>query len=147
MRSLLLAVVVACGLSAALADEKELAPPVIHLEFHEAIRSQYRFVAHPMPELAPPPAWSMHASLVDLPPPASDGIPVDPEVVRMAPVIVHGDAVFRQIDAALKAQDIQIKDRQMYARLGIRVHELRLGKLHFGVLTELGVPVMIGIAW
>ncbi len=77
----------------------------------------------------------------------SDGIPVDPGVVRMAPVIVRGDAVFQHIDAALKAQDIQTRDQQRYARLGIRVHELRLGRLHLGVLTELGVPVLIDLSW
>lgn len=147
MRLLISTVIVVCELSAALADDMEAAPPSIRLEMHDALRSEFHFVASPLPELAPPPAWSTHPLLADLPPPASGGPTLDPEVVRMAPVIVRGDAVFQPIESALKAQDAQIKVQKEYARFGIGVHEVRLGKLHLGVLTELGIPVLIGLSW
>jgi hypothetical protein len=147
VRLLISTVIVVCELSAAVAEEKKPGAPGIRLELHEALRSEYHFVPRPLPELAPPPAWSTHRTLAELPPPVSGGIAVDPEVVRMKPVIVRGDAVFRHIDSARRAQDAQGKVRQMYSCFGIGVHDVRLGKLHLGVLTELGIPVMISLAW
>jgi len=147
VRLLISTVIVVCELSAAMADEKKPEPSTFRIELREALRSEFHFGPRPLPELASPPAWSTHLTLADMPPPVSGAIAVDPEVVRMKPVIVHGDAVFRAIDSALEKQTAQAKERKMYSRLGVGVHEVRLGKLHLGVLTELGVPVMISIAW
>ncbi|HUL52137.1 MAG TPA: hypothetical protein VLT83_01885, partial [Opitutaceae bacterium] len=76
MRLLIATVIVVCELSAALADERQPAPPSIRLELHEALRSQFQFVPRPLPELAPPPAWSTHLTSAELPPPALGGTPV-----------------------------------------------------------------------
>jgi hypothetical protein len=146
VRVLISTVIVVCELSAALADEMDLPPPSIRLEFHEAIRTEYHFVARPLPELAPPPAWSTRTSLVDLPPPASETA-VEPEVVRMPAVIVRGDADFRTIDSALRSQAASTGVRKSYSRLGIGPHELRWGKASLYVITVFYVPIAAGISW
>ena len=95
----------------------------------------------------PAPAWSTHATLAELPSPVSDGASGDPGVVRMAPVFVHGGAVFRQMDSALRVQETQARVRKSYARLGIGTHELRLRRATLFMVTMFDIPVVVGVSW
>ena len=130
-----------------MADDKPSRPPGDHPELRTLIHAQYRFEPRPAANAAPAPAWSTHSSGADLPPAAIDGATIDTGVVRLPPVIVHGDAPFRAIDSALAARAAQARVQKTYSRFGIGEHELHLGKLPVHVLTEFGIPVMISLKW
>ncbi len=100
-----------------------------------------------MPESALSPVWSTHRTLAEMPPPALGGGAIGPEVVRMPPVIVIGDAAFRKIDLAVRTQDARARIQKSYSRLGIGAHELRLRKVSLYTITVFYVPIAVGISW
>jgi len=84
--------------------------------------------------------------------PASNakGDPIDPNVVVMAPLVVHGDRglslpQYRTVDSSLHDQAKAASEQKWSI---VKVHDLKLSrKLHFGYVTIFGVPVVAGLSW
>jgi len=129
------------GWCAARADDGSPAPPKSHPEVRAAVRSDFQFLPPEKRDAAP--AWSTHASASDLPPASAD----DPGVVKMAPVIVKGDRVFRAMNEAMKKQAAAAEVRKEYSRLGIGVHVHKLGPAALYMITVFDIPVQVGISW
>lgn len=143
MRALVPILLAVCELAVARAEEAHPVRVADHPELRALLASHIRFVPKPKIPAAPAPVWSTHVAMAQMPPPAAAG----PDVVRMAPVFVSGDPVFRQLHAALQIQAAQARVRQSYRRLGIGVHtlNLRVGALY--VVTVFDIPISVGIAW
>ena len=143
MRTPITIVFAACAVSAALADDGQPGRISAHPELRALLATDYQFAPKRKIRPVPAPVWSAHATMADMPPPAIEG----PEVVKMPAMIVHGDSVVRALDSEVQSQAARAEVRKCYARFGVAVHQWRLKKVTFSTLTELGIPVAVGISW
>ena len=129
------------GWCAARADDGSPAPAKSHPEVRAAVGAEFQFTPPEKRDAAP--AWSTHAFLSEMPPASAD----EPGVVRMPAMIVKGDRTSRELAARLGAQAANSELRENCRRLGIGVHEHRMGRAVAYAVTVFYIPITVGISW
>lgn len=126
--------------SAAAADTTKSAPlrPIAR----ETL-SIYRYESAGNAVVLSTPAWSTHA-VVD----RADEIPAAPDApVRLKPFYVNESYRNNALHERLRRQVEFDRTRERLGKLGIATHQKQFGKLGFGVVTFLYIPVVVGLSW
>lgn len=72
-------------------------------------------------------------------------VPLDGEVVTMAPVTVQESLRMSALHAAIEKQHAKTVAKQV--RYGTGLRELKVGKVTLEAITILHIPVAVGISW
>jgi len=131
------------GWCAARADDHQAEPSRPHPEVRAALRTEFRFGPSAKEGDPPAPAWSTKTFVSEMPPASAD----EPGVVRMPAMIVKGDRTSRELAARLGTQAANSELRENCRRLGIGVHEHRLGRAMVYAVTVFYIPITVGISW
>ena len=140
MAALLLAI--SAATLAAAAEERDVAGSP-YTDTRKELLSEYESAYVPQHATRSVPVWSTG------PQAAGEGAALsdDPNIVKLAPFEVDGSFKGDELHAIFLRQKADAHTREVLARLGIAVHQLRLRKVTFSAVTLLFVPVAVSVGW